>query len=176
MICPAIGVRSTGTTNGQFNAPFDVAVSPDGGTISVSDSGNNRIQQFSSMDGSFITAFGTNGTDVGQFNAPEGLTYDSSGTLYIVDSTNNRIVLTEGNFIEGATGTNGTAFGQFSSPMNISFGEHGVYVADTGNNRIQSFSSPAPHIPLSADSSALRFVVVTNLNQPSAVAGRWMMI
>lgn len=163
---------ATGTTNGQFNAPYDVAVSPDGGTISVSDSGNNRIQQFSTTDGSFSAAFGTNGTDIGQFNTPEGLTYDSSGTLYIVDSGNNRIALAQGTYVTSVTGTNGTAFGQFSDPININFGEHGVYVADAGNNRIQSFNSPVPHIPFSADPSVFRLAVATSLNQPSAVAAR----
>ncbi|MFZ0827852.1 MAG: immunoglobulin domain-containing protein [Verrucomicrobiia bacterium] len=170
--CGFIGATNgaTGTTNGQFNAPYDVAVSPDGGTISVSDSGNDRIQQFSAANGSFSAAFGTNGTDVGQFNTPKGLTYDASGTLYIVES--NRISLVQGTFVTSTTGTNGTAFGQFSNALNINFGEHGVYVADTGNNRIQSFNSPVPHNPFSADPSVFRFAVTTNLNQPSVIAAK----
>ena len=162
---------ATGTTNGQFNAPIDVAVSPDGGTISVSDSGNNRIQQFD-PSGKFIDSFGTNGTAAGQFNTPKGLSYDPAGTLYVVDSGNNRIVLAQGIFVEEVTGTNGTGFGQFSAPLSIGFGEHGVYVADTSNNRVQSFNSPAPHVLFSADSSAVRFCISTNLYQPSAVTAR----
>lgn len=160
---------TTGTTNGQFNSPFDVAVSPDGGTISISDSGNDRIQQFDTK-GNFVNSFGTNGADIGQFNSPKGLSYDSSGTLYVVDNGNSRIVLVLGSSIERVTGTNGTAFGQFSNLVNIAFGEHGAYLADTGNNRIQSFSLPAVHSLFSADSSAIRFVVSTNFNQPAAVA------
>ena len=160
---------ATGTTNGQFNAPFDVAVSPDGGTISVSDSGNDRIQQFDSS-GNFLDSFGTNGTAIGQFSSPKGLTYDSVGTLYIVDSENNRIVIAQGTFVEAVTGTNGTALGQFNGPTNISVGERGVYVADTGNNRIQSFNPPAPHNLFSVDPSSIRFAVSNNLNQPAAVA------
>ena len=156
---------------GAFNAPFDVAASPDGGTISVSDSGNNYIQQFDS-GGNYLTTFGSQGSDVGQFNAPMGLTYDSVGTLYIVDSGNNRIVLMQGTSVEETTGTTGTAFGQFNSPLNVNFGGHGVYVADTGNNRIQSFKSPASDIPFSADWSAVRFSISASLNQPSAVAAR----
>ncbi len=159
----------SGTNAGEFNAPFDVAVSPDGTAISVSDSGNHRIQQFDS-NGIFIASFGSQGTNVGQFNAPKGVAYDSAGTLYVVDSGNSRIALVEGTVFEGVTGTNGTALGQFNGPVNISFDDRAVYVADSGNNRIQSFKPPAPHIPFSSDPSAIRFVVSTNLNQPAAVA------
>jgi len=131
--------------------------------------GNNRIQQFST-NGTFAAAFGTNGTDIGQFNAPKGLTYDSVGTLYIVDSGNNRITLADGVFAEGVTGTNGSALGQLSDPVNISADERGVYIADTGNSRIQSFNPRPPHGSFTADSSSLRFAVSTNLNNPAAVA------
>jgi hypothetical protein len=160
---------TVGTGSSQFNAPFDVAVSPDGGILSVSDSGNNRIQQFDT-NGVFIASFGSSGSAVGQFNTPKGLTYDSTGILYIVDSGNSRIVLAQGISVEGATGTNGTALAQLGGPVNISVGERGVYVADTGNNRIQSFSPPAPHSSFSIDSSTIRFAISTNLNAPAAAA------
>jgi len=161
---------SSGTDTNSFNAPFDVAVSPDGGTISVSDSANNRIQQFSASNGLFVASFGTNGTAVGQFNHPAGLTYDSVGTLYVVDSGNSRIALAQNSGVAGVTGTNGTALGQFISPTNISVGERGVYVADTGNNRIQSFSPPVADNLFSIDPSTIRFAVSTNLSLPAAVA------
>ncbi len=162
--------KSSGSGNGEFNAPFDVAVSPDGGTISVSDSGNNRIQQFATTDGTFIGAFGQQGNGDGQFNSPEGLTYDNTGYLYIVDSGNNRIALAQGTFVEEVTGTGGTDLGQFSGPVNIGIGERGVYVADTSNNRIQCFNPPAPHNPFSISPSSTRFAFATGLNQPAAVA------
>ena len=37
-------IGSFGTGDGQFNTPYDVAVSPDGMEIAVSDSGNHRIR------------------------------------------------------------------------------------------------------------------------------------
>ena len=160
---------ASGTNTSDFNAPFDVAVSPDGQEISVSDSGNNRIQQFSATKGAFISILRTNDSDIGQLNLPKGLTYDSADTLYIVDAGNSRIVLAQGGFIEGATGTNGTALGQFSDPTNISFGERGIYVADTGNNRIQKFDSSAPE-PFSITPSSTRYSYSTNFSRPLAVA------
>jgi len=159
----------SGTNNGEFNAPFDVAVSPDGSGIAVSDSGNHRIQQFSAT-GNFLGKFGAQGTNVGQFNTPKGLTYDAVGTLYIVDSGNNRVVLASGGFVEGVTGTNGTALGQLSGPVGICVSERGGYVSDLGNNRIQSFSAPVAHNPLTASSSKLRFAISSGLSQPAAVA------
>ena len=98
---------TAGTNTGQFNAPYAVAVSPDGGTISVSDSGNDRIQQFDT-NGVFSTSFGSLGTNVGQFNTPAGLTYDSVGSLYIADSGNNRIALAVSGNVVGVSGTNRT--------------------------------------------------------------------
>jgi DNA-binding beta-propeller fold protein YncE len=158
----------SGTTNGAFNAPFDVAVSPDGQTISVSDSGNNRIQQFST-NGSFIACFGTQGSAIGQFNTPEGLTYDSYGILYITDSGNNRIVMAQLTGVIGVTGTGGSALGQFSGPLNISVGKRGVYVADTGNNRIQKFDLPLAGL-FSITPASIQYALSTNFNQPAAVA------
>lgn len=159
----------SGTTNGAFNAPFDVAVTPDGQSISVSDSGNHRIQQFAVTTGAFIASFGAAGSAVGQFNAPKGLTYDSVGTLYVVDSGNNRIVLAQGSSVQGVAGTNGTALGQFSGPVNLCVGTRGVYVADTGNNRIQKFKFPASGF-FSITASSIDYAVTTNLSQPYAVA------
>ncbi len=159
----------SGTNNSEFNAPFDVAVSPDGGTISVSDSTNNRIQQFSAANGTFIASFGTQGSAFGQFNAPKGLTYDSSGILYITDSGNNRIVLAHNTVIMGVTGTGGADLGQFTGPLNISVGKRGVYVADTGNNRVQKFDLPAQGL-FNITSDNVGYALSTNFNSPAGVA------
>ena len=167
--CIGLTNGASGANNGEFNAPFDVAVSPDGSQISVSDSGNNRIQQFSATDGSFVATFGSQGSAVGQFNSPKGLTFDSSGTLYIVDSGNNRIVMAEGSSVMGATGSGGADLGQFSGPVNISVGKRGVYVADTGNGRIQKFDPPAGGL-FNITPSSIGFAYSTNLSAPAAVA------
>jgi alpha-tubulin suppressor-like RCC1 family protein len=158
----------SGTNNGQFSAPFDVAVSADGSEIAVSDSGNSRIQFFDT-NGNYTNSLGSYGNTIGQFHIPKGLTYDSVDNLYIADSGNNRIVLAQDFGVLGVTGTNGTALEQFSGPVNISTDERGVYVADTGNNRIQSFNLLANGV-YSFVPSDIRFAVSTNLNQPAAVA------
>lgn len=161
-------IGGSGTNAGSFDTPFDVAVTPDGGTIAISDSGNHRIQRVDTS-GNLVDTFGSQGTAVGQFNTPKGLTYDSAGTLYVVDSGNSRIVLAQGNVVTGTTGTSGTDLGQFSSAVGLCVGTRGVYVADTGNNRIQKFDLPA-HGLFSITPASTRFAVSTNLSQPYAVA------
>ena len=161
-------IGGSGTSGGEFNAPFDVAVTPDGGTIAISDSGNHRIQRIDAT-GNLIDTFGNQGNSTGQFNTPKGLAYDSTGILYIVDSGNNRIAMAQGNIVMGTSGTSGTGLGQLGGPVSLSLGTRGVYVADTGNNRIQKFDLPANGL-FSITSASTRFAVSTNFSQPYAVA------
>ena len=167
--CIGLTNGATGTGTNEFNEPFDVAVTPDGQTIAVSDSGNHRIQQFSATNGTFIASFGSQGSAVGQFNTPKGLTYDSAGTLYIVDSENNRLVLAQSSAVMDATGTGGNGLGQFYGPVNVSVGKRGVYVADTGNNRIQKFDLSAQGL-FEITAGNVGYALSTNLCVPAAVA------
>lgn len=49
-----------------------------------------RVQQFTD-GGKYLTGFGEEGTDAGQFYAPHGLAIDRHGHLFVVDSFNHRI-------------------------------------------------------------------------------------
>jgi DNA-binding beta-propeller fold protein YncE len=40
---------------------------------------------------SFITKWGSRGTEDGQFTHPQGAALDSSGNVYVADGSNNRI-------------------------------------------------------------------------------------
>ena len=168
-----IGLASgaSGTNAGQFNAPYDVAVAADNSVLSVTDSGNNRVQQFST-GGVFGDVFGGSGSSLGQFNAPKGITYDSANYWYVVDSGNNRVVQGRDDYPTGAGGTNGTALAQFNGPLNLSVGVRGLYVADTGNNRVQGFdlSSDGETDNFELDASTVRIAASSGLNHPAAVA------
>ena len=74
---------------GRLNVPMDVAIAPDG-TIYVLDSGNHRVQRFSS-EGTFLTAWGSHGAKEGQFNRPERIAVAPDGTVYVADTWNHRI-------------------------------------------------------------------------------------
>jgi RHS repeat-associated protein len=82
---------ATGTGNGQFSSPQGIAT--DGsGNVWVADSGNNRVEKFSST-GAFIAAYGTLGSGVNQFHTPTALTISNSGTwLWVADQGNKRVV------------------------------------------------------------------------------------
>ena len=82
-----------------------------------------------------------------QFSAPRGVAVDSSGNVFVVDSGNERIqkFSNTGDFIR-MWGSHCDIFGgnecngQFDQPRGIAVDSSGnVFVADTGNNRIQKF-------------------------------------
>jgi len=65
------------------------------GHIWIADTGNNRIEEFLSTGAFNNQMIGTYGCCYSapntEFNAPQGLAFDSSGDLYIADANNNRI-------------------------------------------------------------------------------------
>jgi sugar lactone lactonase YvrE len=119
----------------------------------VVDSHYHRIQKFS-PSGEFITKWGSQGGDDGQFFFPAGIAVDASGNVYVVDTGNCRIqkFSPSGEFIT-KWGSEGSGDGEFRfygyNGDTASQGNHGiaidsvgnVYLADTSNNRIQKFTS-----------------------------------
>lgn len=160
---------SAGSKAGQFNAPYDVVLSRDGATLTVSDSGNRRVLQFNLSR----MAAPPSETSVPELKDPQGLATDENWLyLFIVDSESGRIFLSEMGFSSGSSGTNGAALGQFNRATHLAANGRALYVADTGNNRIQVFNhveggemhSPVPFEPRLALSSEL------GLNHPRSVA------
>lgn len=91
---------------GPFNAPTDVATTPDG-DIFVSDGyGNARVHHFT-PDGSLRTSWGTPGADPGEFNLPHSIVLDPRGDLlHVSDRENNRVqrLSLEGRFVSELKG------------------------------------------------------------------------
>ena len=138
---------SHGSGDGQFLTANGVNPSPSGiaidssGNVYVADSGNYRIQEFTS-NGSFVTKWGSYGTADGQFIEPTGIAVDSSGNVYVADSGNYRIQkFTGAGVFITKWGSNGVADGQFNYIADVAVDSSGnVYVADSGNYRIQKFT------------------------------------
>ena len=82
----------------------------------------------------FVSTFGSD------FLNPTGITIDSNGDIYVVDSGNSKIKKIDSNGkLLLSWGSVGSGNGQFVHPDGIVVGINYVYIADTGNARIQIF-------------------------------------
>jgi RHS repeat-associated protein len=133
---------SLGSGPGEFNHPAGSAVDANG-NVWVVDSGNNRIEEFTSM-GAFIASYGSYGSGEGQFNKPTGIAINqSTGKIYVTDTGNDRVeVLESSGKYSTSFGSAGETNGTFKEPAGIAISiAYGViFVADTGNNRVEAFS------------------------------------
>jgi DNA-binding beta-propeller fold protein YncE len=105
-----------GGLGGELNAPFGVAVNPGTGNVYVADDENNRIQEFDSS-GNFLRAWGKGVVSGG-------------GTGFEICTVAS----------ECKAGEQGGLGGELFAPASVAVGPESVYVADTGNERIQEFS------------------------------------
>ena len=129
-----------GSDDGQLSKPESVVVDSRD-NVYVADYGNHRIQKFT-KDGNFILKWGSKGIGDGEFNGPAGLTIDRNDNIYVTDKNNNRIqVFTANGTFLTKFGSQGNATSQFILPEGIGVDMKTglVYVADTGNSRIQVF-------------------------------------
>ncbi len=135
---------TSGAGNGQFMSPFGVAVDQSD-NVYVADWFNNRIQKFDS-NGVFLKKWGQFGGLDGDFAGPRGVAVDQQGSVYVADTDNHRIqkFTPDGVFLGkwGRVGNFlGTGDGEFWTPWGLTTdGSGNIYVADTGNNRIQKFN------------------------------------
>ncbi|KAB8145165.1 TIGR03663 family protein [Chloroflexia bacterium SDU3-3] len=152
---------SLGAGPGQFNEPRGIAVDLQG-NIYVADTWNARIAKFDA-NGTFLKSWGEGKEDFGNgrtatttdrseagnqanqlgFFGPRGVAVDSKGNVYITDTGNRRVVVTdtEGNY-RYQWGYEGSQDGQFTEPIGIAVDSFGnVYVADVWNGRVQVFST-----------------------------------
>ena len=88
----------------------------------------------------FAAAWGSTGTNAGQFNGNYGIAVDGAGNVFVTDVGNHRVQKFDawGNFIK-EWGTRGTADGQFIGPVGIAINGTNVYVAEGDGGRIQRF-------------------------------------
>ncbi len=81
---------SSGAGKGEFSDPADIAVDPSTGDVDVTDTGNDRVEQFL-PNGTYVATFGAAGGGSESFEAPKGIAVNTSGDLYIADYANDRM-------------------------------------------------------------------------------------
>lgn len=85
------GVAGDMDSKDAFNGPSDVVVAKNGDIfVSDGESSNARVVKFS-KDGTFITYWGTRGSDPGQLQDPHSIALDSVGRVYVANRINKRI-------------------------------------------------------------------------------------
>ena len=121
-----------------------IAVTPDGARTYVSNT-RSRITVYD-PSGTEITHFGGSGKSMGRLNAPQHLTLDAAGTVWVADRGNNRIQQFGPNGEKLLTfGVKGTGPGEFVRPMSVDISCLGTLtVGDRDNNRVQQFKLTTP--------------------------------
>ena len=110
----------------------------------VADRNNHRIQYFAYGNRNATTVAGTGAPGTITLNIPIDIVVDGNGYLFIVDYEDHRIVASGPNgfrCVVGCISGPGTPSDQLWRPESMSFDSDGnIWVADTGNGRIQKFS------------------------------------
>jgi RHS repeat-associated protein len=78
-----------GSGNGQLKAPHGITTDS-AGDVWVTDSGNNRIEEFGPA-GTYIQTFGKEGTTEGKLKSPKGIAIDAEGDAWVADTANNNV-------------------------------------------------------------------------------------
>ena len=145
----SIGTKQQGDADGLFNSPLGLAFDHHRGLLLVVDFWNHRVQVFSCDDdggGSFVSKFGEEGNQPGQFKHPWGLAIDHDhDRILIVDCGNGRVQswsLSEQSFLS-CIGHQGSRDLEFNSPQGIAIDKHHrrIIIADTFNHRLLFLSS-----------------------------------
>ena len=137
---PSLVFGGLGSEPGMFIGPMGVDVHHLTNTIYVADYGNNRVCEFNSsgrviscMSG-YIT---TDGNKV-DFNYPLDVSVMTDGRMIICDYSRVMLMFTNTTIMHvWGSLTTGPGLGQFNTPYGVASDGQLIYVADSGNKRIQ---------------------------------------
>ena len=174
----------TGTA-ASFSYPRGVAVDSIW-NVYIADSSNHKIRKITpagvvtTLAGSGVLGSANGAGTAASFNYPSGVAVDSTGNIYVADSSNNKIrkitpagvvtTLAGSGVSDSEDGTGTTA--SFAYPRGIAVDSSGnVYVADSGNHKIRKIT-PAGVVTTLAGSGrkGSREGTVASFNYPSGVA------
>ncbi len=126
-----------GSANIEFRTPLGIAVDSES-NIYVADSTNHCVKIFSNL-GVFKRTIGKRGTAERELLFPAAIAINQKKELFVLDRTRLQKFSSEGELL-GSWGKAGSNDGDLNKPMGIFVDKDGfVYIADSGNNRIQKF-------------------------------------
>ena len=133
-----IGGRGNG--NGKFQIITGIAVD-NKGYFYVADHSLHCIQKVT-LNGQFVSQFGSEGTTKGQFDAPCGLVFSQSELLFMCDSNNHRIQVFKNEIFSYTFGQRGEEPGSFNCPCDLTLNsnEDQLFITDEYNHRVQVFT------------------------------------
>ena len=124
---------SQGNGPGQFQHPWDVAVTPNN-TLVVANTYGHCIQSFQ-FDGVFLHKFGT---CKGQLSVPSSLAVDCNGFVLVTNCYDHKVSIFDKNcnYVHNF-GSRGTGNNRFDQPRSIAVSPNGnIYISDHLNKRV----------------------------------------
>lgn len=134
----------------------------------------NEIK-FTTMKGGDVVAGGRSGSEADTFSGIRDVWVDSNGNILIADADNGRIQkwasgASSGVTVAGVTKSLGSNANQLNNPFGICLDNSGnLYIADSGNNRIQKWS-PGANVGVTVAGGNGRGSNANQLADPYAVA------
>jgi len=134
----------------EFHDPRGIAIDKHHHRIVIVDAFNHRLVFLSSIDLSFLFSIGKRGSQPGEFDHPIGIAVDDDRHRIVVCDTGNYRVQVlssiDGSFLF-EFGSQGNQPCQFKYPEGVCIANQGrIIVADSHNNRLQSFTHEGHHI------------------------------
>ncbi|UJR32412.1 hypothetical protein I4U23_019874 [Adineta vaga] len=180
--------KNVAGTYGLSGTPPQYLSGPNGITMGneksliIADTFSNRIMLWSTNAASGIMIIGTGDSGSGptELNSPCGLFFDKQNSLlYVVDKNNHRIQLFNLNLnppyigitVAGGNGM-GSASNQLNQPSDVWVSEitGTIYIADTGNHRIQCWNRNATvGVTIAGNANGIWGTDSTKLNYPSGL-------
>ena len=151
-------IRTFGKGSGDSKLNYSLGVAVGHNVIAVSEYNDHVVKKFS-LQGDYLSKFGSRGRGDGQFNNPQGLCFNSKGLLYVVDHGNCRVQVFRENVFLFKFGSKGHNPGEFQDSRYIAVDSSDqVYVTDYSKDGGISVFSEDGH-----------FIKRINCNYPYAI-------